>query len=188
MKRDFIAEILKEHIEDEAVLKDITDKVMAENGRDIEKAKGDFETLEGERNNLKEQLESVNSKLAEFKDVDPKALNEEIAKLTQSLADKDKEYQDKIADMQFSQMVTKYINKAGGRNEKAIKALLDVETLKQSQNQEKDLETAISTLKTDADYLFKSDEPIQNPSAPTGGSVDSGTDALRAAMGLPPEN
>lgn len=187
MKRDFINELLKDHIEDEALLKEITDKVMAENGQDIEKAKGDYEALTGERDNLKAQLEEVNGRLDEFKDVDPAALNDKIAELTQSLADKDAEYQSKIKNMEFSSLVTEYISKAGGKSEKAIKALLDMDALKSSQNQREDIEAAIGNLKADADYLFESSEPIQHPTAPTGGGTDTGTDALRAAMGLPPE-
>lgn len=188
MKRDFITELLKDYIDDESKMKEVVDAVMAENGKDINSAKGEYETLEGERDTLKEQLADVTAQLDGFKDIDPDALNGKIQELTQSLADKEEEYKKKISDMEFSQMVSSYISKAGGRSEKAIKALLDVEALKASQNQEKDVETAISNLKTEADYLFVNDEPIANPTAPTGGSAkEAGTDELRAAMGLPPE-
>lgn len=188
MKRDFITELLKDYIEDEAKMKEIVDAVMAENGKDINTAKGDYETLEGERDNLKEQLADVTARLDEFKDVDADALNGKIEELTKSLADKEEEYKKKISDMEFSQTVSSYISKAGGRSEKAIKALLDVDALKASQNQKEDIEAAITKLKTDADYLFQNNEPIANPTGPTGGGTkDTGTDELRVAMGLPPE-
>ena len=101
------------------------------------------------------------------------------------------EYEEKIADMQFSQSLEAAITAAGGRNAKAVKALLDVESLKQSKDQTADIKAAIEACQNDNGYLFGANEPINNPVGPTNGQksgdIDSNTAALRAAMGLSTE-
>ena len=59
------------------------------------------------------------------------------------------------SDYAFDASLKEAIRKASGRNEKAIMALLDVDTLKASKNQAQDIEAAITTLKKDNDYLFQ---------------------------------
>ena len=148
MQRKFLEELGLE--------KDVIDKIMAENGSDIEKVKAD-------RDNYKSQLETAQEALKGFEGVDVKELNGKIAQLNNDLAAKDTEYQQKIADMEFNSVLDSAITAAGARNAKALKALLDVEALKKSKNQAEDIKSAIDTVKTDNGYLFNSDEPFQNP-------------------------
>ena len=101
---------------------------------------------------------------------------------------KDAEYAQKEAERQFSGELSAAIKKAGGRNEKAVMAMLDMETLKASKNQSADIEAAIGAVKESDAYLFGSDEPFKNPVGSTGNGGSGGADevsALRAAMGLP---
>ena len=112
----------------------------------------------------------------------------EIDKLNQQLKDKDAEYAAKEADRIFSDTIKEAIKTAGGRNEKAVMAMLDMDALKASKNQSEDIKKALETVKESDAYLFGSNEPFKNPVGATGGSVDVGGDnmsAIRAAMGLP---
>lgn len=80
------------------------------------------------------------------------------------------------------------IKTAGGRNEKAVMAMLDMDTLKASKNQSEDIKKALETVKESDAYLFGTDEPFSNPVGATGGTGGNGGDnlsAIRAAMGLP---
>jgi len=81
------------------------------------------------------------------------------------------------------------IKEAGGRNEKAVMALLDVETLKASKDQTEDIKKALETAKESDAYLFGANEPINNPVGSTGGTEIQGMgddmSAVRMAMGLP---
>ena len=79
--------------------------------------------------------------------------------------------ENKIAEMKFGTLIDNAISAAGGKNAKAIRALLDVETLKDSKNQTEDITAAIEACKKDNEYMFGSNEPINNPIAPTGGKV-----------------
>ena len=169
---------------------DIIDKIMAENGKDIAAEKAKTTKVEGERDNIKDQLATATESLEKFKGVDPAATQGEIDKLTQQLKDKDAEYAAKEADRIFSDTIKEAIKTAGGRNEKAVMAMLDMDALKTSKNQSEDIKKALETVKESDAYLFGSDEPFKNPVGATGGSTGSGTDtksAIWAAMGLPTE-
>ena len=168
---------------------DVIDKIMAENGKDIAAEKAKTTKVEGERDNYKSQLETATESLEKFKDVDPAAMQGEINKLNQQLKDKDAEYAAKEADRIFSDTIKEAIKTAGGRNEKAVMAMLDMNALKESKNQSEDIKKALETVKESDAYLFGSDEPFKNPVGTTGGSGTGGDNfsAIRAAMGLPAE-
>lgn len=132
----------------------------------------------------------MNAQLEEFKDVDVKDLQGQITKLQGDLKAKDDEYAAKEADRMFMDSVKEAVKTAGGRNEKAVIAMLDIDALKKSKNQSDDIKTALENVKKSDGYLFGVNEPINNPVGGTGGNggAEIGGDemsALRAAMGLP---
>lgn len=185
MKREFVEELLKDKVSTDD-LKAVVDSVMDENGKDIENAK---KTLMAENENLKDKLKTTEDALKAFDGVDADGLKNQVADLTKQLEDKDKEHAQKLADMEFDSALEEAIRAAGGKSSKAVKALLEIDTLKASKNQQDDIKAALETLKKDSDYLFESNEPIQNPTGPTGGGgagTDSKLAAMRAAAGLPP--
>lgn len=167
---------------------DVVDKIMAENGKDVAAEQAKTTKAEGERDNYKDQLATATESLEKFKDVDPAAMQSEIENLNKQLKDKDEEYAAKEADRIFSDTVKESIKSAGGRNEKAVMAMLDMDALKASKNQSEDIKKALEAVKESDAYLFGSDEPFMNAVGATGGSADVGGDnlsAIRAAMGLP---
>ena len=135
---------------------------------------------------LKKQLEG-------FKDVDVTALNQRITDLESEKENIKKEYDDKIADRDFNDILKDSIAVAKGKNAKAITALLDVETLKASKNQKEDVAAALKALTEaeDSKMLFGDPDPDVigngNPiGTVTKGGNQDGDAAMRAAMGLPP--
>ena len=181
MKRQFL--------EDMGLTKEQVDSIMDENGKDIEAAKGELDQVKTELEQTKNQLQEANTTIDGFKDYEQvkSQVLEYKTKYEQSTA----EYEAKIADMQFGTALDAAITTAGGRNAKAIKALLDVEALKKSKDQTADIKAAIEACQKENTYLFGANEPINNPVRRTGGEpttgVDPNTSALRAAMGLPAE-
>lgn len=184
MKREFLEGL---GLEKEAI-----DQIMAENGKDIEAEKAKATAAEADRDKYKEQLDTATAELEKFKDVEPEEMQATIEKLQADIKAKDEEYAAKEADRVFRDAVKEAISAAGGRSDKAIMAMLDLDTLKGSKNQKNDIKAALEEVKKDNDYLFKSKEPIDNPNptGPTGGGGGAGgsSSALRAAMGLPEEN
>ena len=64
-----------------------------------------------------------------------------------------------MSELIFSHNLEKAILSAKGRNATAIAALLDIDTLKSSENQTADLEQALQNLKQECSYLFQSETP-----------------------------
>lgn len=150
----------------------------------LDAAEAKITTHETTINGLKEELKK-------FDGVDVTGMQQKITDLETDLKNKDAEYEQKIADRDFDDLISEQIRGAGGRNAKAIRALLDIDALKASKNQKDDVSAAIKAL-TEADdskMLFAEDEEtyqignIIGTVKKSGGTDDA---AMRAAMGLPP--
>ena len=139
-------------------------------------------------------MKDLQDKLDGFKDVYVSGLNQRIKDLETEKTNIQKDYDAKIADRDFNDLVKESIAAVNGKNPKAITALLDVETLKASKNQKEDIATALKALteKEDSKMLFGEPEP--NPvgtgnligQVRGGNSTSADEAAMRAAMGLPP--
>ena len=119
--------------------------------------------------------------MKEFEDVDVEELKTRVATLTADLEAKEQEYKKELAERDFNYLLEKQINSFGAKNVKAVKALLDIDALKESKNQEADIKAMLESCKEENDYLFGSDEPIKNAVAPTGGKGE-GMDAFKLAV------
>lgn len=197
----------------EAILKEAGLEVTAEQLAAIEKAvKENYKTVV-DYDKQKEKLDAAEDKaktleesLEKFKDVDPEALKQSIEDLKKELKQKDTEYAGKIADRDFEDVLKDAISGAKGKNAKAIRALLDLDTLKASKNQKDDVAAAIKALTEaeDSAFLFAKDDGDEPDDADDdadddaagvvgkadvigtvkGGSGDSFLAGLRSSMGL----
>ena len=84
-----------------------------------------------------------------------------VNRLTDDLAAEKKRADEAVAshqkeqeDREFKQILETAITEAKGKNTKAITALLDIDKLRNSRNQEKDIKSALETLRTESGYLF----------------------------------
>lgn len=167
MKRKFL--------EDLGLEKDAIDKIMAENGSDIEAEKTKSkETID----NLQGQLDTVNESLKKFDGVDVDTMKKDLETLQTTLKSKEEDFQKQLADRDFTDGLKAAIKSVGGKSEKAIMAMLDIDTLKASKNQESDIKAAIEACQKDNDYLFGSNEPINSPVGPTGDPIPGQTKKL----------
>ena len=166
MKTKFLQNL---KVGDQALPKEVIDAILAENGRDIENAKKPFSDYEA----IKDQLKAAKDGLKAFEGVDVSKLQGEISTLQGQLADKDKEWKEKLDGMAFDGRIKDAIAAAKGRNAKAISALLDVDALRASKNQEADIKAALEAVKKDNGYLFETETPPPfaggTGSAPAGG-------------------
>lgn len=193
----------------EAILKEAGLEVTAEQLAAIEEAvKENYKTVV-DYDKQKEKLDAAEDKaktleesLEKFKDVDPEALKQSIEDLKKELKQKDTEYAGKIADRDFEDVLKDAISGAKGKNAKAIRALLDLDTLKASKNQKDDVAAAIKALTEaeDSAFLFAKDDGDEPDDADDdaagvvgkadvigtvkGGSGDSFLAGLRSSMGL----
>lgn len=182
-----IYEILKEFgLEVPEERKADFDKSWKENYR----TKSEYDNAVTKRDEYKTSLDTVNEKLKEFEGVNVDDLKGQITQLQNDLKAKDDEYAAKEADRLFNDTLSDAIKTAGGRNAKAIMALLNIDELKASKNQIDDIKKALDAAKESDAYLFGADEPINKPIGPTsggagGGGGDENLASIRAAMGLP---
>lgn len=149
MKRDFLKNF---KVGDQAIPDEIVDAIMAENGRDIEAAKkpfADYDTIKSQLDEAQKTIKGFQDQGADMEAVRKSAKDWED-KYNQAIA----EHNQKMADMSFDHALESAITGAKGKNAKAIRALLDVETLKGSKNQEADIRSALEGLKKDSGYLF----------------------------------
>ena len=163
---------------------EVVQAILAENTRDVEAAKEPF----ADYGSIKEQLQTAKDGLKAFEGVDVQQLQGQITQLQNDLAAKENTHKELLADMAFDHALESAITGAKGRNAKAIRALLDVDALKGSKNQETDIKTALDGLKKDNSYLFDdgANPPPYAAGTGTGGNGGYNSDvALRAAMGLP---
>ncbi len=168
-------------------------EVFKLNGADVNAAKESAKAeAQPKIDGLTAQLNTATESLKKFEGIDPAKLQTEIQNLNTQIATQKANYEKQIADRDFNSLLDSTIVSLGGKNTKAIGALLtDVEKIRGSKNQEADLKAALETIKKENDYLFESSEPIKNPtgrtSDPAGGSGsmnDSLMDKARAVMGL----
>lgn len=134
-------------------------------------------------------MKDLQTQLDGFKDVDVTGLNKRISDLEEEKKNIQKDYDSKIADRDFSDLVKESIAAAKGKNPKAIMALLDVNALKASRNQKEDLAAALKTLTEAEDSKMLFGEPEPNPVGTgnligqvhktTGQSTDTLKDALK---------
>ena len=176
MKREFLQNL---KVGEEALPKEVIDAIMAENGRDIEAAKtaavkpyADYQDIKDENKRLKDQQgENV---------VDGKTAQQWKEAHDQVISDHQKE----MDGIKFQSVLDNAITAAKGKNAKAITALLDVETLRGSEDQQKAINAALEALKKDSGYLFDGEgtpppysrgagTQTQNPTSTVGSLADA---------------
>nr|DAY33029.1 MAG TPA: minor structural protein [Caudoviricetes sp.] len=189
--KEFGIEVPEDHKKDfeKAVLENY--KTMADYDKQTEKLNKANDTIKASDTAMKD----LQTKLDEYKDVDVSALNQRITDLETEKGNIESDYQKKLAERDFNDLIKEGIAAAHGKNVKAITALLDTETLMQSKNQKEDITAAIKTLTEaeDSKMLFGDAVEIAGKGNPIG---DIGGGKLtpeekeeadcRAAMGLPP--
>ena len=139
--------------------------VMAEYGKEINPLKQAQANAEQERDSLKSQLEDVNGQLSEAQKNSKKG-----SELQGQLKDLQKQFDDSKAKAEEQLQATKKdyeiaaaLSKAGAKNDKAVKALLDTEKVNFDDNGKLiGLSEQLEAVKKDNDFLF-ADANESNP-------------------------
>lgn len=165
------------------------DKTFAENYKTV----ADHNKVVAARDGYKSQLETAQNSLKEFEGVDVNDLKNKISSLTRDLDTQKAQHEQQIADIEFSNALDSAISGMRGKSAKAVKALLDIDALKASKNQEADIKAALDNLKKESSYLFEDENTPPFYAAGTGTAGMSGNyspedAALRSAFGLDTQN
>ena len=177
MKTDFLKELGLE--------KDVIDKIMAENGKDIEGYKNQVSTLAAEKETLTTQLGEANTQIAAFKDLDVDGIKAAADDWKNKFETAEAKAKADIEKLKFDHTLAAALSEAKAREPKAVAALLDMEGLKLNNGEIVGLKDQLEKLKTDKDFLFESDAPAPSIVRGTGGTPPVNDDAaIRAIMGL----
>lgn len=150
MEREFLKELGLE--------KEQIDSVMTENGKDIEKAKGDLESKKTKVENLEEQLATANKEIEDFKELDIEEIKKRAEDYKTKFETAQTEADEKLEEVKFQHALENTLKESKARNTKAVKALLDIEGLKFNDGKIIGLEDQLETIKEENDYLFDIEE------------------------------
>lgn len=181
MKREFLKEL---GIEDEVI-----NKIMAEHGKSINdfKEKADkYDSLESQIDDYKQQLADRDTQLQELgeKAKGNEELTAQIEELKQQNETAKTEYEQKLQQQAFDHTLENSLSGAKVRNTKAVKALLDMDTIKLDGDSLKGLDDQLNTIRESDPYLFESEQPEEpKPSFTVGNhSRQSTGDAFAQAL------
>lgn len=149
--------------------------------------KADHDTKVAALTDLEAQLKAATDTIAGYKDMDIETIKKSAEDWRLKAEQAEKDAAAKVEEISFSSKLAKALTDAKGKNEKSITALLDLETLKQSKNQDADIAAALAQVKKDADYLFGAAEPAPPYAAGTGTSsvyLSDNMAAIKAAAGI----
>lgn len=179
MTREFLKQL---GIED----KETVDKIMSENGKDINAEKNKF----GDYETLKNQLSEANKKIEEFGKLDYDGVKAMADKYKADFEQSREESKKQLDELRFSHALENALTGAKARNVKAVRALLETDKIKLCKDGTvSGLTEQLKAIKKDNAYLFEDEKQETKPSF-LGGSGSSGGSAddnsIRAIMGLPP--
>lgn len=139
MKREFLKEL--------GIADEIIDKIMGENGNDIEAQKKLTTTKEAELNTASQTIKDLQDAVKKFDGVD-------VEKLKKDAADWEAKYNADTAKIKLDTALEMALITGKAKNTKAVKALLDASLIKLDGDKVLGLDEQLTKLKTDAAYLF----------------------------------
>lgn len=143
------------------------DAIMAENGKDVNSAKGETTKLETQVSDLQNQLKDRDTQLSELKTSvkNNEELTNKITELENANKDAKTKYETKIAEMQKTHATESEVRNYKAKNVKAVMALLDHGKIDYKDG-------ALTGIKEQLDELVKSDvylfETVDTKTPPSG--------------------
>lgn len=159
--------------------------IMALHGKTVTQLNAQVATLEGERDTAKQQLASNQTELDALKESAKgnEALTAQLADLQAKFDESKTNSQNTIATLKKESAIDVALLKAGAKNSKAAKALLDAEKIELAEDGTiKGLDEQLETIRAENDFLFQPAEPqeqgkprIVNPGNPKGAQTTAVT-------------
>lgn len=183
MKREFLKDL---GLDDEAI-----NKIMAENGKDVNAAKGDVEKTSAELEQLKKELETANATLEKVKDYDN--VKADVEKYKADLKAAQDDYSKKVAAMELSAKVKDFTGNKKFVNDLTRDAINKqlADAVNADENKGKSLEDLFKALTDGKENIFINENTPTPPNVPDMAADKPNTDddaAVRRIMGLPVKN
>lgn len=170
-----IDKMKRKFLEDLGIEKEAIDKIMAENGKDIENAKADYDTVKAELDTANTTIAERDKQLKELRDSakDNEDLTQKIAALEQKNKDGAAKHKEELNELKINTAVEKALVSYKAKTPKAVKAMLDMEKIKLDKDGNViGIEEQVKAIAEaeDTKYLFDSVEPKLKGTQPGYGS------------------
>lgn len=185
MKTEFLKEL---GLSPEAI-----NRIMAENGKDIEGYKTQLASLTTEKGQLETQIAEANKAIAGFKSLD-------IDKIKQTATEWESKYNDLVAEsakqirqLKFDTALDNDLRAVKAKNNKAVKALLQTDKITLNEDGTLlGLKEQLDNVRKENPYLFDDAEEKKVPQVVSGTEGKTKTDKddesfIRRVLGLPPK-
>ena len=130
------------------------DKAVAENYKTAAEFEKKVNRLTEDLNAEKKRADTAVETLKGFEGKDFDAITRDRDKWKKDYEDTVAAHKKEQEDREFNSVLEAAITDAKGKNAKAIMALMDLDKLRGSKNQEKDIKAALDSMRTDSGYLF----------------------------------
>ena len=157
-----LKELLGEELYSQVTEKLGDKKIMVDDGNFIPKSR--FDQVNQAKKELEVQLKDRDTQLAELSknNKDNENLLNQIKDLQALNKQTTTDYENKINQMQFDYALDGALTNAKSKNNKALKALLDMNSIKYQEGKLEGLQEQIEALQKDASYLFDLNTAPQN--------------------------
>lgn len=174
MKREFLEGIGLE--------KEVIDKIMEENGKDINAEKAKVTAKDDEIKTLKEQVDTANKEIKSYKDMNIDEIKQSVETWKTTAKEHEKAYEKLKNDTALKDAVRGYDTV----DEDVLMKLIDRDSLKFSEDGINGLKEQIESLKESKPYLFKAEDNnhedprfnVHTPPDSNGGSVSPMEEAI----------
>lgn len=129
-------------------------KAVAENYKTIAEFEKKVNRLTDDLSAATKRAETAEETLKGFEGKDFEAITKERDEWQRKHKELEESRKRDAEDREFNEVLTAAIKEAKGKNAKAIMALLELDELRGSRNQEKDIKAALDSLRTESGYLF----------------------------------
>ena len=163
MKREWLKELGLEA--------EVIDKIMDENGKDVNKAKGETQTLKTENADLKQQLATANTTITELKasNTSNEALQAKVTEYEQTIETMKADNQKKEFDLALENELIKL----NVHSTKAARAELDMDKIKYENGQFTGLKEQTDTWAQEKAFLIKTGATQTHYNPAGGGNPDT---------------
>ncbi len=144
----------REQLKEMGLAEDVIDKIMAENGRDVEAEKAKATAKETELKNLNTQLTDANKQIESFKGMDVEGIKKAADDWKTKYESAKTEAEKELGNLRLDNAVERALTAAKTKNPKLAKAALDMSVIKLDGENILGLNEQLTKLKETDAYLF----------------------------------
>lgn len=163
----------REFLEGLGLEKEVIDKIMAENGNDINKAKSDYDEMKSQLNTANNTIKERDKQIESLKNVDAEGLQSEITKLQNENKEATKKYQDELKDLKLTNAIKLAITGKVHDEDMAASLFDKSKLVLTDEGKVAGLDEQLEVIKKDKGFLFKTDK-VDTHYDPNSGGAPTG--------------